>query len=234
MGMGFKHKPVIWLTVSLILTFIAGMLFMYGSVWQEILVSFGALWSGGKVVSETMRVRRSVDYLISAAMNGDFSYKFPETDVSANEREINRQLNRLVEHLENLTRRAREEEQFRGFVINLVDIGIVVANKRGDVLHSNRAALKLLSVSVLTDIRQMPLEMPGLDIRKTTAKLHGEEILMVTLADISEMRRGGDRIFGEADKGTHPRDNELTDTRKHDLGITLQGIRGRGLYDNGK
>ncbi len=135
------------------------------------------------------RVRRNIDYLISAAMNGDFSYKFPVNDIAEDERKINVMLNQLVEHLENLSERARQQEAFLERVINLVDIGIIVANAKGHVIHSNRAALRLLSLPALTHICQLPDGDNGLEIKRTVSTLRGEAISIYTLTDISLMKQ---------------------------------------------
>lgn len=143
-----------------------------------------ALACAGKVLDSVNRLRRRVRYLISAALHGDFSYKFPTEGVPPHERDINLTLNRIVSHLEILAEDARQNEEFLNLVIDLVDTGIVVANDHGHVIHANRAALSLLSLPALTDLRQLPSDAPGLAISSTPATLRGTRHTVYTITDI--------------------------------------------------
>lgn len=157
-----------------------------GHVWLALATGVLAIVFAAYVLRDVRRLRLRVNYLISAAMNGDFSCKFPTSGVSGDERDINRQLNLLVSHLEQLSDDARQNEAFLSCVINLVDSGIIVANGQGHIVHVNDAALALLSLPVLTDVRQLPEDMPGLKVTRTETVLHSDRLTIYT---VSDMRR---------------------------------------------
>lgn len=190
MGFNLKrylHEPILWSIFSILLSIAACILYAYGHNWSGILAIMLAVWCGGTGLREIRRLRHNINYLISAAINGDFSYKFPVTDVADNERRINMSLNLIVAHLESLGMRARQEAAFLETIINLVDAGIIVANGKGHVINANNAARRLLSLPVITDIRQIPADCHGLEIKKTAARLRDEEIDIFTISDVSRM-----------------------------------------------
>lgn len=117
-------------------------------------------------------------------MNGDFSYKFPLRGVPEYQRNINVMLNSLVSHIEKLSEEARQRERFLNNVINRVEVGIIVANSDGHVMYVNNAALKMLSVPVLKDIRQLPAELPDIVMKRSNARLGNDDIEVLTLSDM--------------------------------------------------
>lgn len=168
----------------MVLTMTSCFLYAAGREYWGIGALVCALACAGKVLDSVNRLRRRVRYLISAALHGDFSYKFPTEGVPPHERDINLTLNRIVSHLEILAEDARQNEEFLNLVIDLVDTGIVVANDHGHVIHANRAALSLLSLPALTDLRQLPSDAPGLAISSTPATLRGTRHTVYTITDI--------------------------------------------------
>ncbi len=186
--MAFKRDilagPAFWLGAVMVLTMASCFLYADGREYWGIGALVCALACAGKVLDSVNRLRRRVRYLISAALHGDFSYKFPTVGVPQHERDINLTLNRIVAHLEVLAEDARQNEEFLNLVIDLVDTGIVVANDRGHVIHANRAALSLLSLPALTDLRQLPADPPGLAVSSTPATLRGMCHTVYTITDI--------------------------------------------------
>lgn len=178
--------PALWLSLSMVLTMGACALFAFGFAAWGVLTLLGAITCAVKVSTDIRRLRRRVVYLVTAAMNGDFSYKFPVSGVSEQEKEINLALNQFVSHLERLSMEAKENEAFLGLVINLIDSGIIVADSDGRVIKANKAALNLLSVPVLTDIRGIPMSPAGLHMSSTPCTLRGEKMTIYT---VSDMRR---------------------------------------------
>lgn len=155
-----------------------------GDNWWAALCLLIGILCANRVLRIINRLRRRIKYLISATIGGDFSYKFPTVGVPEHERDINVALNRVVAHLEVLSNDARQNEAFLSLVIDLVNIGIAVINEKGHVVHSNKAVLSLLSLPVLTDVRQMPEDVSGLSITKTPALLHGKQMMIYTVTDM--------------------------------------------------
>lgn len=131
------------------------------------------------------RMRHHTDYLINSTLNADFSYEFPTSNVSDIEREINTSLNKVVAHLERLSRNARDHERFLGTILNIVDTGIIVADEDGNVIHANKATLSLLSTPVLTHLRQVPERAQHLIVAKKTADLKGQKLVIYTINDLT-------------------------------------------------
>ena len=178
------HSPLLWSGLSILSTVAACILYSSSETWWGIGCFLCALFCGERVVSGIYRMRRNVEYLISAAMNGDFSYKFPLRGVPEYQRNINVMLNSLVSHIEKLSEEARQRERFLNNVINRVEVGIIVANSDGHVMYVNNAALKMLSVPVLKDIRQLPAELPDIVMKRSNARLGNDDIEVLTLSDM--------------------------------------------------
>lgn len=184
---GFVWHPRFLSVLSILLTIISCYLFYIGWPIIATLCLIAAICSVNSLVGYINRLDSNFDYIISATMNGDFSYKFPLDNCSRQECEINRKLNLIVEHLEKLKDKTRNEERFIGEVINLVETGIIVADENGHVVQANRRAHQLLSLPVLTEIKQIPNNLSGLNIKVNTVKIEGETMDIITLTDISHV-----------------------------------------------
>lgn len=176
-------EPTFWLMMSQVFTVAAFLLWWHGHVCYAVIVFLASLILVRKVVIRINRWRSRVEYLVEATLNGDFTCKFPVDGVSETEKEMNEALNRVVGHLEKLDQAVRQDEEFLAYIINLVDMGIIVADSKGHIIHSNKAALKLLSLPVLTDICQLP-EKTELSVKVTKTHLHGKELNIYTVSDI--------------------------------------------------
>lgn len=190
--MGFKKlisrlpkEPATWLALTIALAVACALLFSGGQHNVAATVcTLASTFCAYRVLHSISRMRSRINYLVNSALNGDFSYKFPVSNLPDQERDINITLNKLVTHIERLSADARQNERFLGLVINLVDIGIVVADEKGNVLQHNRAALDLLSLPVLTALCQFPADLSSLSIKKTQAVLHDQKLTIITLSDI--------------------------------------------------
>lgn len=132
-----------------------------------------------------VRLNRRVRYIMDATLNEDFSYKFPTEGVSRDERDTNLMLNRIVSHLEHITSEARQNEAFLAWAINLMDIGVAVADVNGDVRHHNDAALRLLERAALTNVCQITRQAySDLSINQTTMNLNGSKFTVFTINDL--------------------------------------------------
>lgn len=180
-----QEEPATWLVLTIALAVASALLFPGGrhNVAAAVCAAASAMCAY-KVINITTRTRKRISYLVDSAINGDFSYKFPVNNLPDQERDINATLNKLVTHLERLSADARQNERFLGLVINLVDIGIIVADEKGNVLQHNRAALDLLSLPVLTAVCQFPADTSSLSITKTQAVLHDQRLTIMTVSDI--------------------------------------------------
>ncbi len=157
------------------------------SGWQLWGLAAAAVAAGcGFMMADSfMRLNRRVRYIMNATLNEDFSYKFPTENIGRDERHTNRMLNRIVAHLERLNSEAHQNEAFLAWAINLMDIGIAVADADGDVRHHNEAVLRLLERPVLTNICQItPQAYSDLSIKKTGMNLNGSHFTVYTISDL--------------------------------------------------
>ncbi len=137
-----------------------------------------------RIFNNVERLRRHVRYLLYAAVNGDFSYKFRDNSLTHQGKEINDILNQLVIHLEKLSENTRQNEDLLRKIIDLVDSGIVMSNDKGHILHANKSALNMLGRPMLTDMSQIPDHTEGLSITKTLSMHHGERLTIYTITDM--------------------------------------------------
>ena len=130
---------------------------------------------------------------MDAPLSGDFSYKFPTDNLSGDELEGNEMLNRIVERLEFLTNKARRDEVFLARIIDLTDIGMVLADANGEVRLHNEAALSLLERPALTHICQIhDSESSSLDIRKRNVTVNDTSYSLYTVTDLSRKIQGAE------------------------------------------
>ena len=174
-----------WLAATILTAWGGGVSFAMGRIWWCALAVMAGVACAFMSVRHIVRVGKRVGYVMEATMNGDFSYKFPTDKVSRHERDTNRLLNRMVEHLERLTSEIRQKEHFLTRIINMTDIGMVVADSSGNVRIHNKSALRLLDRPALTHICQISQQdSSGLSIVKTDVALNGEQMHVYTINDL--------------------------------------------------
>lgn len=177
--------PIAWLFGAIATSGGAGFCIAYNSpLW--IFLALCAIYCSYALLRDTARVNRRMRYVIDATLSGDFSYKFPTINVNKEDRELNEMLNRIVEYFERLTNEVRQNEVFLGRLINLTDIGMIVADIRGDVRLLNDAALRLLDRQALTNVCQIPEQAhANLDIRQSDVTVNDRGFTLYTISDLS-------------------------------------------------
>lgn len=181
------NEPKLCLVISIIFALCAGILVGLGHAYTMIPPLLISIAYAMIAIKSINRLRNNVNYLISASTNGDFSYKFPLEGISKYERNVNRMLNVIVEHLEKLCENAREDEVFLGKIIDILDTGIIVADDNGHIIQCNKAARRLLDTHALTEIKQLPEEIAGVEIKKFSTQLRQKNISICTLTDVSRI-----------------------------------------------
>ncbi len=186
--MAFKQRGniVVWLLSIAVMTlaFLAGYLFGKPGEWWivPILLCLSFIIV---IIKKVNRVGKRLRFVMDATLNGDFSYKFPVDNVNAEDREVNGMLNRIVGHLEELTVESHRNETFLIHILNLVDIGFVVADSSGNVIIHNQAAMRLLDREALTNVCQIPeSEADSLDIRKRNVVVNERSFIIYTINDL--------------------------------------------------
>ncbi len=100
------------------------------------------------------RIRRKVSYMLDALEDNETNFRFREDRFI--DRRINRTLNRMKRIFDKEQAELREHEVYYGIMLDSVKTGIVVVDDdKGHVAYSNIAALELLGISSLVNLRQL-------------------------------------------------------------------------------
>ncbi len=177
--------PIIWIALALILAFAAGICFASSQNWWLLLI-ICSIGCGYMIFKNLTQLRKRMRYVMQATLSKDFSYKFPTVNVSKDEQETNEMLNRIVEHLERLTLKSKQNEAFLTRVINLTDIGMALADANGNIRLHNEAALRLLDRQALTHACQIPKQADSnLAIKKSEVTVNDKSFTLFTITDLS-------------------------------------------------
>ncbi len=107
------------------------------------------------------RTRRKVSYMLDALEDNETNFRFREDRFI--DRRINKTLNRMKRIFDKEKAELREREVYYGIMLDNVNTGIVVVDDdKGHVAYSNVAALELLGISSLLNLRQLNIISPSL------------------------------------------------------------------------
>lgn len=126
-----------------------------------------------------------VTFLFNAIDNGDYNFRFAESDKAAGDKGLNRSLNRVKDILMHARDEQMEREKYFELILDSVDTGIIVVEDgRGVVLRYNCAAQKLLQREVITHVDQIKETMKNFSSRETNTFLKGRRVRIVAFSDI--------------------------------------------------
>ncbi len=162
-------------------------------------------------LSKYRRSIQKIDYLISAAQNGDFTFNFSEKRGSSLDRYYNRSLNLIRDLLLMERGKIAFQEHYYSIILDRIDTGILTINLKGEILLSNSAAKTLLNTKVLTHSLQLNRvskelysRVEGVDtgepillsldcdmnrlvsVRSVVCDIKGEKIKIVSIRDIEK------------------------------------------------
>lgn len=181
----WKLAPLAWLILGILMALFCGYCYAKGNIlW--ILMILCSIFCSHMSFKNLERSSKRMRYIMEATLNDDFAYRFPTSDVNKDERETNDMLNRIVEHLEHITQEARQNEAFLARVINLTEIGMVLADTKGDIILHNEASLRLLNRQALTHFTQISKQTyADLDIKKSEVTVNEKSFILITITDLS-------------------------------------------------
>lgn len=113
------------------------------------------VWSIVRTVRLYRRRGRRIGFMLDAIAAGDYAFRFPENRGSADERELNRGLNRVRDILFEERRLMLQKERYYELILDSVGTGILVLDEAGGVYQKNEAAADLLGLSILTHVNQL-------------------------------------------------------------------------------
>lgn len=123
---------------------------------------------------------RKITFMLDALEDGETAFKYSEKRYSVFH--LNRTLNRIRYIFDAEMKKINEQNRYYGNMLDNINTGIVVVNaedvKSGQVLYSNAAAINLLGVPSLANIRQ--LDIVSAQLRKAFEDVNGNEELRVS------------------------------------------------------
>lgn len=124
------------------------------------------------------KTRKKAAYMLDALEDNETNFKFSENITMG--RRLNRTLNRMKVIFEKERDRIKEQEVFYGKMLDNVGTGVIVMDDYGNVVYSNKAALDMLGVLTLMNIRQLSGISP--DLAEAFGKVvegHGEKAAFI-------------------------------------------------------
>jgi two-component system, NtrC family, nitrogen regulation sensor histidine kinase NtrY len=100
-------------------------------------------------------INRKIRYFFDAVKNDDSGLHFPEDVKNPVVREIYNGMNRINRQLQQLKMEITKQEQFFKTLIEHLATGILTYNEKGFILHVNSATKRLLSMDILTHLKQI-------------------------------------------------------------------------------
>jgi nitrogen fixation/metabolism regulation signal transduction histidine kinase len=169
-----------------------------------------------------------LQFLSDAIAGGDFSFTFPEQGRWRNDRATAESLNRIRDMLNRTRQETIDKERYYAQILENVHTGIVAFDGQGFVTQTNKAAVALFGLPVLTHIRQLDQVSDGLadtllvsaagDVRTVT--LHDGDSTRQLSIQISQSRIRDRNIRIMAVNDIH---NEL-DNKEIDSWISLARV----------
>ncbi|MCC8088984.1 MAG: GHKL domain-containing protein [Rikenellaceae bacterium] len=98
---------------------------------------------------------RKITFMFSAVDNDDYMFRFAENGSFMHDNLFNMALNRVKELLLKAKTDAMKREKYYELILDRVITGIVVMNSNGNVLQTNKEALRLLEVPKLNHVNQL-------------------------------------------------------------------------------
>lgn len=107
------------------------------------------------LISYLNRTNRNIRFFFDSVRNDDSNLSFPVDNKTASLRELNQSMNRVNQQIQHLKIENRQQEQYFQKILEHLATGIITYNNKGFILHANSAAKRLLSLDVLTHLRQI-------------------------------------------------------------------------------
>jgi two-component system, NtrC family, nitrogen regulation sensor histidine kinase NtrY len=98
---------------------------------------------------------RKISYFLESIENEDSALSFPVTIDNKALKELGSSLDKINSQIRRLRIESRQQEQYFQALLEHVATGIITYNKAGFIIHANSAVRKMLSVDVLTHVKQL-------------------------------------------------------------------------------
>jgi two-component system, NtrC family, nitrogen regulation sensor histidine kinase NtrY len=124
---------------------------------------------------------RKISYFLESVKNNDSALLLPTNNKNKYLRELFRGLDKINEQIKQLKIENLQREQYFQILLEHIPTGIVTYNAKGFVYHANSAAKKMLSMEVITHIKQF--ERINHDLYNIVVNIKPFEQKMVSLTN---------------------------------------------------
>ena len=149
------YKAFFYLLLLVTAVIGATVCFLNAQSLYGILCAATALITFSLLTPSYKQIDKKLDFILGALQNDDYSFRFPENLNNKAERTFNTKLNKIHGFLQKARSAAIEQERYYELIMNDIRTGILAIDKYGHVYQHNRTALRLLGLSVFTNIKQL-------------------------------------------------------------------------------
>lgn len=107
------------------------------------------------LVTYLNRTNRNIRFFFDSVKNNDSNLSFSVEKKSRSLRELHQSINNVNRQIQDLKIENAQQEQYFQKILEHLATGIITYYNKGFILHANSAAKRLLSLDVLTHIRQI-------------------------------------------------------------------------------
>lgn len=101
------------------------------------------------------RTNRNIRFFFDSVRNDDSNLSFPVDKKSGSLRELHQSMNNVNQQIQELKIENAHQEQYFQKILEHLATGIITYNNKGFILHANSAAKRLLSLDIITHLRQI-------------------------------------------------------------------------------
>lgn len=101
------------------------------------------------------RNAKKIALLFDAIDNNDYTFQYAIRGRSSNDKLVNKSLNRIIHILLQAKADAAQKEKYYELIMNSVNTGIIVLDDKGFILQTNNEALRLLGLTIFTNVQQL-------------------------------------------------------------------------------
>lgn len=107
------------------------------------------------IIVSDKRYAQKVAFMFDAIDNSDYAFQYATRGRSSNDKMVSQSLNRITQILFQAKAEAIQKEKYYELIMNCVNTGIIVLNDNGVIFQTNNEALRLLGMTVFTNVRQL-------------------------------------------------------------------------------
>ena len=134
------------------------------------------------ILSYLDNTNKRIRYFFDSIRNDDSNITFQIDKKNKTLRELYQSMNKVNQQIQKLKIENRQQEQYFRTMLEHLATGILTYNNKGFILHANSAAKKLLSLDVLTHLRQ--IEQTDPDLFQTIKDIKPSEKRLVSLSSM--------------------------------------------------